>query len=1253
MNRLLRSRLFVRSLEDRTAPAVFTVQNLNDFGADTLRQCVLNANAAVGADTIQFKAGLSGFLVLLSGQIPITGTGALTITGPGPLAMFITGNNTNRIFNTSNAAAGTAIALSGMSFTDSVGEAILAADEQLIFSNCKFLNNKGAAVVVTNSGTLNATDCEFSNSGTAGLFCYGPAGAKVTLVRSTIFGNGDSGVKLPEGGTLTATDCLFSGNSTAFSGGAISVSGHISSVDSSVTLTRCTITGNNAGSGGGLFVDGDLLMDGCTVSGNTAMPGFSSTGRGGGLRLSSYYDTNAVFNIRNSTISGNSGSRGGGIFFKRYFSTPTALNVQNSTITGNSATVGGGIYDYDFVSATNVKSSIVSGNTAKYSPDIDAGSVTISFSAIGSNSGFTLIDQGGNLPFQPHANLKLGLLANNGGPTQTHMLAITSPCVGAGSNSLGLTTDQRGTGFPRLSGAAPDIGAVELSSLIVTNLNDSGPGSLRQAVLDANSKSGTDTIDFVPGLAGTITLTSGEIAITGAVNFTGPGSSVLAISGNNASRIFNISSAPAATGIVLSGLTLTSGFGSGFSSGGGAIQGTNQSLQVTACVFSSNKSAGTFNGIGGAIVLTAGALTATNSSFTGNVATTRGGALAIQGTGANLILNGCTVSGNSSGDGGGVYVNSGLSVQNSTISGNIASGGGGSESGGGILAFGPFAAGIMIVNCTFSGNSAFSGGGIALNNTISTTNLAIRNSTITANSAGNLGGGIARMTGVATIAIESSIVAGNVNVTSPDISSAGSVTVKTSAIGSALGFTKTDLGGNLAFGTNLKLGPLASNGGATLTHLPAIDSPVVNAGSNPAALKTDQRGLARVVGAASDIGAVEIQPEVLSLVTSVGKVSDVNVGPDGFIVTATYNIPMNTTVLPTVAFPVEMPGGSLTFTSGSWTNSKTFVAKFQVADLGVTLSNIDLQISGGKEPATNIAPVPFTVVDAFHLDTQNPLIVSITSTTPNGTYSAGQSVNVTLNFNEVVTLNGTLFVVLDTAAVVSITGPVTGASLSGTYVVGAGQSSPDLDVTAIALTSGSTLRDAATNNVVLSLPTMNLANTANIVVSTAAGVSGFVVNDGNAQRSRLTKVVVNFSSPIDAASLTGSGGVTFTRTTGAPTGTVVNTSNGMIVTPVSGMVSSVTLTFANVINAGVESGSLADGRWQLAIPSAGFTSPLNQLNLFRIFGDADGDGTVAANDFIQFRLALGGSTAMFDFDNDGAVAASDFIQFRLRFGGSI
>src|SRR5262249_31355040 len=51
-----------------------------------------------------------------------------------------------------------------------------------------------------------------------------------------------------------------------------------------------------------------------------------------------------------------------------------------------------------------------------------------------------------------------------------------------------------------------------------------------------------------------------------------------------------------------------------------------------------------------------------------------------------------------------------------------------------------------------------------------------------------------------------------------------------------------------------------SNGGATKCHMPALGSPVIDQGSNPAALTTDQRGFKRAVGAGYDIGAVEVQP---------------------------------------------------------------------------------------------------------------------------------------------------------------------------------------------------------------------------------------------------------------------------------------------------------------------------------------------------------------------------------------------------------
>ena len=58
----------------------------------------------------------------------------------------------------------------------------------------------------------------------------------------------------------------------------------------------------------------------------------------------------------------------------------------------------------------------------------------------------------------------LAPLANNGGPTQTQALFAGSPAINTGSNPLSLTTDQRGAGFPRVVGAAADMGAYEVGS---------------------------------------------------------------------------------------------------------------------------------------------------------------------------------------------------------------------------------------------------------------------------------------------------------------------------------------------------------------------------------------------------------------------------------------------------------------------------------------------------------------------------------------------------------------------------------------------------------------------------------------------------------------------------------------------------------------------------------------------------------------------------------------------------------------------
>jgi hypothetical protein len=72
-----------------------------------------------------------------------------------------------------------------------------------------------------------------------------------------------------------------------------------------------------------------------------------------------------------------------------------------------------------------------------------------------------------------------------------------------------------------------------LSTFLVTNLHDSGPGSLRAAVAASNTSPGANTIDFAHLLHSTIALTSGELLLSNSVTINGPGASRLSVSGGD------------------------------------------------------------------------------------------------------------------------------------------------------------------------------------------------------------------------------------------------------------------------------------------------------------------------------------------------------------------------------------------------------------------------------------------------------------------------------------------------------------------------------------------------------------------------------------------------------------------------------------------------------------------------------------------------------------------------------------------------
>jgi hypothetical protein len=150
--------------------------------------------------------------------------------------------------------------------------------------------------------------------------------------------------------------------------------------------------------------------------------------------------------------------------------------VTNSTFSGNTVAINGGnvtLYDSTITGGTfgiegtnlTIGNSIVFGNGT----DVDAGTVVVDLThnLIGAGGGFLNGVNGDIVGTDPH----LGPLANNGGPTLTYALQAGSAAIDAGNNAIipsGVTTDQRGPGFARISGGTVDIGAYEFQQTQTT-----------------------------------------------------------------------------------------------------------------------------------------------------------------------------------------------------------------------------------------------------------------------------------------------------------------------------------------------------------------------------------------------------------------------------------------------------------------------------------------------------------------------------------------------------------------------------------------------------------------------------------------------------------------------------------------------------------------------------------------------------------------------------------------------------------------
>jgi uncharacterized repeat protein (TIGR01451 family) len=528
--------------------ATFTVTSLADSGLGTLRQAALDANAAAGADTIVFQAGLTGTITLTSGDIDLTE--AVTITGPGAALLTISGNDASRIFDIDSTSETpetftiTSLTVTSGSTDGEDGAGIRVYDDDLtltsvVVSGNDALNASGGGISVAGyEGSLTITSSTISGNtatiagGGIGFSVYSGslsiAGSTITGNTTDLYGGGIAAAAYYNG-ALSITGSTISGNTAGIVGGGLSAS--LGCEGSTVTILNTAIINNTAGTapesngvgGGAAFLGcAEVTIADSVVTGNVADPNDLSTtvgapdvGLGGGL---AFYYSNAA--ISRTTISGNTAYAGGGVYFYEsgatlenvtiannraqspagdgtgagiyaYYST---VELKETTIAGNTAESGGGGIDGDDDSSLTAVNSIIANNTGTADVVFD-GATTITYTLV-ETPGTTDMTGAGNLSGQdpqlaPLADNNSTILAGAPGSQQapqTFLPACTSPVIDAGDPAFTPppATDERG--FARVAGPAIDMGAAEVQPSTI---------SLTVIAQSVNENAGTATVTAI------------------------------------------------------------------------------------------------------------------------------------------------------------------------------------------------------------------------------------------------------------------------------------------------------------------------------------------------------------------------------------------------------------------------------------------------------------------------------------------------------------------------------------------------------------------------------------------------------------------------------------------------------------------------------------------------------------------------------------------------------------------------------------
>ncbi|MEM9222098.1 MAG: choice-of-anchor Q domain-containing protein [Pseudomonadota bacterium] len=899
--------LVVTTLDDEAYDQ--NANNATDGKGLSLREAIEIANRNPGQDAITFAQELLGGTLHLTQGTTLLIQDSVTIDGDL--------DNDSQPDITISGDVGQNDTLT----TDPNGNQITQVSASLLFDNVRVFNVLGGSSIFNG---LTITGGEDEN-GAGGIFVLG--GTSLSVTNSSVSGNqasveGDGGGIFARG-QLSISDSIVAAN-VGYAGGGIYAIG----IDADPNISGVLFTGNYSVTTGGAV----------QVNGRVNNPAPNDVG--------SF--------IENSTFVGNrSQENGGGIYNQAGL-----LTIRSSTISGNSSRIGdgGGVSFLNTASTfTEIASTIVfnnSGNDIAKGAfgDLPVPNLSGSNNLVGRADALLTDGQNGNI-VGPNIDPLLGPLTDNGGPTPTVALLPGSPAINNGSNPGNLQFDQRGTGFDRSIGDAPDIGAFEaqtpVTSLIVTTLDDEaydqnannatdGNGlSLREAIEIANRNPGADTITFHSELSGgVLRLTSGltisdDVTINGDPNKTGAPD--ITISGDTSG---NDTTTTDALGNTITDVVVS---GSGLSDNVRVFDITSGATSLDGLIITGG---GTDLRGGGIRSLGDGTLSISNSSISGNNTRSYGGGVYVRG---NLIIEDSVLSGNYSGNSGGAIYLWQTVDDASRISGALINDNNAQRSGGGLFLNGLVRLpslnnnGILIENSTIYNNYTREVGGGIFNFDGLTT---IRSSTIAGNSIASVGGsGIAAQGDTFTFTIlESTIVAGNRNVSFPnnvedlalylgDINGFNDPNIplvsSNNLVGDANGLLSNGVNSNIIGDANNLVDPLLDtlkdNGGPTPTLALLPGGPAINAGANPGNLQFDQRGTGfdRTVGSQTDIGAFEFAEGANFVVTTADDTVD---NTDGVTSLREAILAANGATLgagtPTITFDNSLDGAVLFLTNG-------------------------------------------------------------------------------------------------------------------------------------------------------------------------------------------------------------------------------------------------------------------------------------------------------------------------------------------------